>query len=109
MLHNFRVNAGLKPKAPVYGGWESEAIWADIKCHSHTLGHYLSACALAYPAEDYRHPPRSPARPSHQPSVWTYTPSRQGVRHAGRATSGRARPDRKPDTPIFSHRAEPCS
>ena len=23
MLHNFRVNAGLAPKAPVYGGWES--------------------------------------------------------------------------------------
>ncbi len=48
MLHNFRVNAGLKPRAPVYGGWESEAIWAEINCHGHTLGHYLSACALAY-------------------------------------------------------------
>ncbi len=48
MLHNFRVNAGLKPKAPVYGGWESEPTWADINCHGHTLGHYLSACALAY-------------------------------------------------------------
>jgi len=48
MLHNFRVNAGLKPKAPVYGGWESEPTWAEINCHGHTLGHYLSACALAY-------------------------------------------------------------
>ena len=48
MLHNFRINAGLKPKAPVYGGWESEATWAEINCHGHTLGHYLSACALAY-------------------------------------------------------------
>ena len=48
MLHNFRVNAGLQPKAPVYGGWESEATWADINCHGHTLGHYLSACALAW-------------------------------------------------------------
>jgi uncharacterized protein len=48
MLHNFRVNAGLPPKAPVYGGWESEPIWADINCHGHTLGHYLSACALAW-------------------------------------------------------------
>lgn len=48
MLHNFRVNAGLKPRAPVYGGWESEAMWADINCHGHTLGHYLSACALAF-------------------------------------------------------------
>ncbi len=48
LLHNFRVNAGLKPRAPIYGGWESEATWADINCHGHTLGHYLSACALAY-------------------------------------------------------------
>ncbi len=48
MLHNFRVNAGLAPKAPVYGGWESDPLWADINCHGHTLGHYLSACALAY-------------------------------------------------------------
>jgi hypothetical protein len=48
MLHNFRVNAGLKPKAPVYGGWESEPTWEDINCHGHTLGHYLSACALAW-------------------------------------------------------------
>jgi uncharacterized protein len=48
MLHNFRVNAGLKPKAPVYGGWESVGTWADINCHGHTLGHYLSACALAW-------------------------------------------------------------
>jgi uncharacterized protein len=48
MLHNFRVNAGLKAKAAVYGGWESEPTWEDINCHGHTLGHYLSACALAY-------------------------------------------------------------
>ncbi|HEX7849942.1 MAG TPA: beta-L-arabinofuranosidase domain-containing protein [Sphingomonas sp.] len=48
MLHNFRLNAGLEPKAAVYGGWESEPEWADINCHGHTLGHYLSACAFAY-------------------------------------------------------------
>lgn len=48
MLHNFRVNAGLRPKAAVYGGWESAPTWADINCHGHTLGHYLSACAFAY-------------------------------------------------------------
>lgn len=48
MLHNFRVNAGLVPKALVYGGWESEPEWAEINCHGHTLGHYLSACAFAY-------------------------------------------------------------
>jgi len=50
LLANFRTNAGLKPKAPVYGGWESEPQWADIHCQGHTLGHYLSACALAYRA-----------------------------------------------------------
>ena len=48
MLHNFRVNAGLEPRAPVYGGWESVATWADIRAHGHTLGHYLTACALMY-------------------------------------------------------------
>jgi DUF1680 family protein len=48
MLHNFRVNAGLPPKAPVYGGWESVATWADIRAHGHTAGHYLTACALMY-------------------------------------------------------------
>ncbi len=50
LLHNFRVNAGLKPKAAVYGGWESEPLWDEINCHGHTLGHYLSGCALAYSA-----------------------------------------------------------
>ncbi|WP_443019183.1 beta-L-arabinofuranosidase domain-containing protein [Sphingomonas sp.] len=57
LLHQFRVNAGLSPKAPAYGGWESDALWADIHCQGHTLGHYLSACALAFPATgktDYR-------------------------------------------------------
>jgi DUF1680 family protein len=46
LLHNFRVNAGLAPKAPVYGGWESQEPWVDIRCHGHTLGHYLSACSM---------------------------------------------------------------
>lgn len=50
MLHTFRVNAGLQPKAEVYGGWESAPTWADIHCQGHTLGHYLSACALMYGA-----------------------------------------------------------
>src|SRR3954463_5817055 len=29
LLHNFRVNAGLKPKATVYGGWESVEPWVS--------------------------------------------------------------------------------
>ncbi|MBV8857975.1 MAG: glycoside hydrolase family 127 protein [Acidobacteria bacterium] len=50
LLHNFRVNAGLRPKAPVYGGWESQEPWVGIRCQGHTLGHYLSACALMFAA-----------------------------------------------------------
>jgi uncharacterized protein len=48
MLHNFLVNAGLEPKAPVYGGWESVEPWIEIRCHGHTLGHYLGAAACMY-------------------------------------------------------------
>ena len=48
MLHNFRVNAGLEPKAPVYGGWESVQTWADIRAQGHTLGHYLTAASLMF-------------------------------------------------------------
>lgn len=46
LLHGFRVNAGLKPKANLYSGWESEPDWKDIHCQGHSLGHYLSGCAL---------------------------------------------------------------
>lgn len=42
LLHNFRENAGLKPKAEKYGGWEKMGI------AGHSLGHYLSALALHY-------------------------------------------------------------
>ncbi len=48
LLHNFRTNAGLTPKAPVYGGWESVEPWVNIRCHGHTLGHHLSACSLMF-------------------------------------------------------------
>jgi len=40
----FRKEAGLEPKAEVYGGWESRQI------AGHSLGHYLSACSLMYQA-----------------------------------------------------------
>jgi uncharacterized protein len=40
LLHNFRKGAGLEPKGALYGGWEARGI------AGHTLGHYLSACAL---------------------------------------------------------------
>jgi DUF1680 family protein len=40
LLHNFYLSAGLPPKGPVYGGWEAAGI------AGHSLGHWLSACAL---------------------------------------------------------------
>ena len=40
LLAWFRKEAGLKPKAAVYGGWESQGV------AGHCLGHYLSACAI---------------------------------------------------------------
>ena len=43
LLHGFRTNAGLAPKAARYGGWESEDL-----CPGHTLGHYLSACSMMW-------------------------------------------------------------
>lgn len=42
LLSQFRSHAGLEPKVPRYGGWESEGL------AGHTLGHYLSACSMEY-------------------------------------------------------------
>lgn len=42
LLSGFYSEAGLKPKAERYGGWESESL------AGHSLGHYLSACAMMY-------------------------------------------------------------
>ncbi len=42
LLRGFRSEAGLKPKAEKYGGWESTGL------AGHTLGHYLSACSRMY-------------------------------------------------------------
>lgn len=42
LLHNFHKFAGFAPKAPIYGGWESDTI------AGHTLGHYLSGLALTH-------------------------------------------------------------
>jgi DUF1680 family protein len=52
-LHNFRKNAGLPPKAPLYGGWESSGL------AGHSLGHYLTACSQAYASG---HAPRFTAK-----------------------------------------------
>jgi DUF1680 family protein len=42
LLSQFRTHSGLEAKAPKYGGWESDGL------AGHTLGHYLSACAMEY-------------------------------------------------------------
>jgi DUF1680 family protein len=42
LLSNFRTHAGLEPKGKPYGGWESDTI------AGHSLGHYLTACALIH-------------------------------------------------------------
>ena len=42
LLSKFYSEAGLKPKAEHYMGWENETI------AGHSLGHYLSACSMMY-------------------------------------------------------------
>ena len=44
LLSWFRKEAGLKPKGEVYGGWEKQGV------AGHSLGHYLSACAMMFAA-----------------------------------------------------------
>ena len=46
LLHTFRLNAGLPTAAKPYGGWEAPA----VELRGHSLGHYLTACALMYEA-----------------------------------------------------------
>jgi uncharacterized protein len=44
LLHTFRINAGLPSTAQPLGGWESP----NGELRGHSMGHYLSACALMY-------------------------------------------------------------
>jgi len=44
LLHMFRITAGLSSTARPLGGWEAPG----MEIRGHTLGHYLSACALLY-------------------------------------------------------------
>ena len=46
LLHTFRLNAGLPTSAKPYGGWEAPS----VELRGHSLGHYLTACALMYEA-----------------------------------------------------------
>lgn len=44
LLSSFRKNAGLEPKAKIYGGWENSGL------AGHSLGHYLTALSQEYAA-----------------------------------------------------------
>jgi DUF1680 family protein len=44
LLHTFRLTAGIPTLAKPYGGWEAPK--GELRGHS--IGHYLSGCALAY-------------------------------------------------------------
>lgn len=44
LLHNYRVNAGIKTNAKAFGGWEE----LDCELRGHSMGHILSALAMMY-------------------------------------------------------------
>lgn len=44
LLHNYRVNAGVRSNAKAYGGWEA----LDVELRGHTLGHVMSGLAMMY-------------------------------------------------------------
>src|SRR5262245_33152847 len=46
LLHTFRHNVGIETGAKPYGGWEGP----NVELRGHSLGHYLTACALAFEA-----------------------------------------------------------
>ena len=49
LLYRFHKHAGLPVKDSIYGGWEKLGI------SGHTLGHYLSACAMMYASRKNDH------------------------------------------------------
>ena len=48
LLSRFRLEAGLKPKAEPYNGWESPKNWLDLA--GHILGFYMAGAAMTYEA-----------------------------------------------------------
>lgn len=48
LLHTFRINAGLASEARPLGGWENP----NGELRGHSIGHFLSGCALAYAQAD---------------------------------------------------------
>ncbi len=50
LLHFFRTEAGLTPKAQPYAGWESEDVWGVGPLRGGFMGYYLSGLSLMYRA-----------------------------------------------------------
>lgn len=50
LLHFFRIEAGLTPKAQPYAGWESEDVWGVGPLRGGFMGYYLSGLSLMYRA-----------------------------------------------------------
>ena len=48
LLSRFRLEAGLKPKAEPYNGWESPKFWLDLA--GHILGFYMAGAAMTVEA-----------------------------------------------------------
>ncbi len=82
LLHNFRAYAGLEPKAPIYGGWESDTI------AGHTLGHYLSALVLTWQQTG---DPEMRARADYIVGELAQAQAKRGTGYVG--ALGRKRPD----------------
>lgn len=50
LLHFYRIEAGLSPKAKAYAGWESQDVWGAGPLRGGFLGFYLSSASMMYQA-----------------------------------------------------------
>lgn len=48
LLHFYRIEAGLAPKAAPYAGWESQDVWGAGPLRGGFLGFYLSSVSMMY-------------------------------------------------------------
>lgn len=48
LLHFYRIEAGLQPKAAPYAGWESQDVWGGGPLRGGFLGFYLSSVSMMY-------------------------------------------------------------
>lgn len=50
LLHFYRIEAGLPPKAGAYAGWESQDVWGAGPLRGGFLGFYLSSASMMWQA-----------------------------------------------------------